>query len=70
MLLPQWQRRLEEAAHEGRELKLQTRGQEVVVIGIKPGCNQADLIEFPSMTEYVKRADEIEQFFESRKDEV
>lgn len=67
MLLPTWERRLEEAAIEGRELKLQTRKQKVVVVGVKPGLDQVDLIEFPSMAEYLKRSDEIDQFFESRR---
>jgi hypothetical protein len=67
MLLPAWQRKLQDAAVEGRELKLQTRKEKVLVVGVKPGLNQVDLIEFPSMAEYLKRADEIDQFFESKR---
>ncbi len=67
MLLPEWRKRLEEAAGEGRELKLQTRKAKVVIVGIKPGLNQVDLIEFATMAEYLKRCDEIDQFFESKR---
>lgn len=63
MLLPQWRTRLEEAAKEGRSLRLQNRKERVVVVAIAPGMNQVDLVEFASMRDYLKFSDEIEQFF-------
>ncbi len=67
MLLPQWKKRLEEVASEGRELKLQNRKEKVAVVAVKPGLNQVDVIEFATMRDYLKFCDEIEQFFDSKR---
>jgi hypothetical protein len=67
MLLPLWKTRLEAAAEDGRELRIQTRKHKAVLVAVKPNANQMEVLEFPSTNEYMKFADEIDQFFESKR---